>query len=104
MKPPEICGMNNKSDKSRVKNNPPVLFLPISNIATILVFSCDSSSIPRFVTDGLTDGLTGTDLGQSYTTQGNPQYYGILWYIKVYTMQQCNNAAMQQCNKISDKR
>ena len=33
------------------------------------IFSCDSSSIPRFVTDSLTHSLTGAELGQSYSTQ-----------------------------------
>ena len=35
----------------------------------VAIFSCDSSSIPRFVTDGLTDGST---LGQSRAGQGRP--------------------------------
>ena len=38
-----------------------------------------------YLGSSLTHWLTvGATLGQSYTTQGKPQYYGILWYINVY--------------------
>ena len=38
-----------------------------------VLFSCDISSIPRFVTDSLTHSLRpGAKLGQSYTTKGRP--------------------------------
>ena len=37
------------------------------------IFSCDSSSIHKFVTDSLTHSLRpGAKLGQSYTTKGKP--------------------------------
>jgi hypothetical protein len=90
--------------KSEVPSNPeknkPILdhfSRPLSNI-----FSCDSSSIPRFVTDGLTDSLTdGATLGQSYklvkTTMQQCNYTTMQQYNNA-AMQQCNNATMQQCN------
>ena len=38
-----------------------------------------------YLGSSLTHWLTvGATLGQSHTTQGKPQYYGILWYIMVY--------------------
>ena len=56
------------------KNDLPEVYCSVNIFVGLLflfvcIFSCDSSSIPRLVTDGLTDGAK---LGQSYTTKGIP--------------------------------